>query len=57
MFVDRKDELESDYYKAHCLKLNCEEKGYKGEDFSFPKLILNDNAYIKFEGICYPLRE
>ena len=45
------------YYKAPCLKLNCVVINYKGEYFSSPKLILNDNAYIKFGEICCKLLE
>ena len=45
------------YCKAPYLKLNCAKNDYKGGYFSFPKLILNDNAYIKFGEVCCQLLE
>ena len=44
--------LTADYLKLKYAVIN-----YKGEYFSFPKLILNDYAYLKFGGICCQLLE
>ena len=44
LILDRKDELESEVYKEHRLKLNCAEIRYKGEYFYFPKFVLDNNA-------------
>ena len=53
IFRKMKQNSKKNHFKKQIVfKLNCVEKGYKGEYFSFPKPILNDNSYIKFGGFA-----